>query len=265
MTSEPITTATPGARVRPPAHRTARSVARTSPVWSMTPDRAARGVARSWPVPRPRSRRCGCGYWPRPNAPEPVPSGPQPRRRTGSRSRPDRPGSRPARTSSSPPPSRPPHRVRAALESGACNLAQARVIVTALDRLPASGEFAVERRPAAGGRAAPGRPREASRREGAGGVGAAAVRGDRPGPGRRLRRQSAGRAGSHRRPPGDVHAPRGRRRQLPRPVPDPDPARPMAEQDDPRPRLTDPVHTQRPTWTRSPCPPRSATATRCAS
>ena len=121
---------------------------------------------------------------------------------------------------------------RAALDAGCANVAQARAIVTALDRLPTSGEFAVDADQRQAAEAAPGRPRRALRRQGAGGAGSQAVRGDRPGPGRCLR---GPRCSPTRKPPqpggvtftmreddaGTCHGT----------VPDPELARPGAAQD----------------------------------
>ena len=111
----------------------------------------------------------------------------------------------------------------AAMAEGRVNTAQARAIVAALDKLPTTGEFAVDTEQRRSRRDAPGRAGRAPRRESTPDPGRPDLRGDRPRPRREVRRPGARGRRSPRAAADDVHDVRGRRRHLPRTLPHPRP------------------------------------------
>ena len=233
-------------------------------------DDARASSARRWsPSPRPGAagRAASCGCSPRPTGPRP-PSSPVPAPpRTGSRSRPGRYAATPAPTCGWP---RALERARRAVGGdgrGRVNVAQARAIVAALDRLPSTGEFAVTAEQRAAAETHLVELAAAPRREGAADPGSADLRGDRPRPGREVRGQGARGRGGPGAAAYDVDDVGGRRGHLPRPLPHPRPARADADQDDPRDLLTrrSASDTRIDRASTPTCPPRSATASRSPS
>ncbi len=158
----------------------------------------------------PSSRRCVCRCSPRPTAVVRPVRRRWPRLRSGWRSRPAAAHPRPRRPQARRALETHPH-LAAGMASGSVNADQARVIVRALDRLPTTGELAVDPEQRAG-RGAPRRPRDRARREGPGGAGPTDLRGRRPRPRRGLRRTAPRGPGSSRRPQDLLHHARDPRR-----------------------------------------------------
>ncbi len=124
------------------------------------------------------------------------------------------------------------------MAAGHVNAAQARAIVAALDRLPTTGEFAVsteDREKAEAHLVALAADHDAKALRVLGRQIFEVIAPDlaEKYEGKALEAEEAAAAAAHH-----VHDGRGRRRHLPRTVPDPDPARSDAEQDDPRDLLT---------------------------